>query len=155
MVEEANVVVNEGGGNRRAGEETAATLVKGVATIKLSGLARSSRHQARDGQILWLQSSSYDRSTRYGGPRPLDSHRRYLVLLACRPPHQEEEKRESQERRRRCGQARLAVVMTMCYEEVGGPAAAEEAWEKRRTDSVSDYGGEDEVLGRGTMAATL
>lgn len=43
----------------------------------------------------------------------------------------------------------------MCYEEVGGLAAEEEAWEKRRTDKVSDYGGEDEVLGRGTMAATL
>lgn len=101
MVEEANVVVNEGGGNRRAGEETAATLVKGVATIKLSGLARSSRHQARDGQILWLQSSSYDRSTRYGGPRPLDGHRRYLVLLACQPPT----KRKRRGRAKRVGGA--------------------------------------------------
>jgi hypothetical protein len=35
--------------------------------------------------------------------------------------------------------------MTMCYEEVGGLAAEEEAWEKRRTGSVSDYGGEDGV----------
>lgn len=43
------MVVNEGGGIRRAGEGTAATLVKGVATIKLSELAKSSRHQASGG----------------------------------------------------------------------------------------------------------